>query len=585
MPASLTAKLGGVTLSTSKQSARVWTVALSATASVGRFALTLNGEEHGTVAVLFNPYVAADTQTYVPDAAERAEYLENENGRYWYGDVHNAALATGAGSSAWAFGQYDVLNYVMTLVDKMPGSVDRSQPTQVSRAMTYLLNNAGTANGVLYGRWDGRYSDGTSPTAWTGSRDILSAWANGGQSPVKYGQCWVFACLLTTTLRTLGIASRPVTNFRSAHESKPFDFYIDERTSDSIWNFHAWVDAKMSREDISSAAGYVQWNAVDATPQETSGGKYQMGPASLPQMASNVAHGSSYDQKFVVSETNGILLRSGVEILDDIGQYISTKKPGCTTPSSGSAHYCRLDITAQYKKYNSPLVTGARDAAALGGRRTRVTARRYDDLAGFALKSADLAVGGDVIFYVVSTGDVSLDGRLGGGRAVFTAEAVSYTGVKIADLEIALPAVSPDAKTATVRIPESVYAPFLGQTNTIRISAEVKNMVGMTMYSHMAKFDLATPNPVATLVGDGTAVVTITNPLSTALTHSRLHYSTPSGDYSQKVGTVAALATKTVRLPTSGWCNLEAGTQKEVVISFTSNELTGNMHTHLDIEC
>ena len=80
VPASLTAKLGGVTLSTSKQSARVWTVALSATASVGRFALTLNGEEHGTVAVLFNPYVAADTQTYVPDAAERAEYLENENG-------------------------------------------------------------------------------------------------------------------------------------------------------------------------------------------------------------------------------------------------------------------------------------------------------------------------------------------------------------------------------------------------------------------------------------------------------------------------------------------------------------------------
>ena len=278
----------------------------------------------------------------------------------------------------------------------------------------------------------------------------MKQWSDGGYASVKYGQCWVFACLLTTTMRTLGVAARPITNFRSAHESKPFDFYIDERTSDSIWNFHAWVDAKMSRPDISSAA--VQWNAIDATPQETSGGKYQMGPASLPQMADNVAHGSSYDQTFVVSETNGIVLRNGQEIFSDVGRYISTKQPGCT----GSGHTCRMDITDQYKKHDSPLTT-EREAAALG-KGSRMTSRHYDDLAGFALKEGSLAAGGDVQFHAVSTGGVKLNGGRGGAQAVFVVEAVSYTGVKIADLDVALAVVSPDGKTASIVVPEAVYA-------------------------------------------------------------------------------------------------------------------------------
>ena len=575
-PASFAAALGGVALTATATSATVWAVAVPATADVGRFTLTLNGESYGTVAVLFNPYKAADTQTYVADAAERAEYLENENGRYWYGDVYSASLGQGAGSSAWAFAQYDVLNYVMELVSRMPSSVDRSSVIEVSRAMTYLLNS-GVSQGVLAGRWDGNYADGTSPTVWTGSREIMKQWKDGGYASVKYGQCWVFACLLTTTMRTLGVAARPITNFRSAHESKPFDFYIDERTSDSIWNFHAWVDAKMSRPDISSAA--VQWNAIDATPQEYSGGKYQMGPASLPQMADNVAHGSSYDQTFVVSETNGIVLRNGQEIFEDVGRYISTKRPGCT----GSGHTCRMDITDQYKKHDSPLTT-EREAAALG-KGSRMTSRRYEDLAGFALKAGSLAAGGDVQFHAVSTEGVKLNGGRGGAQAVFVVEAVSYTGVKIADLDVALAVVSPNGKSASIVVPEAVYAPFLAKTNTLRVTLEVRNMIGMVMYSHTNKFELATPNPVATLLKDGTATVTFTNPLATPLTHSFVHYSTPSRDESHKMGTIAAHATKTIVVPTVRWCNRDKGMQKEVVLSFTSNELEGNMHTDLVIQC
>ena len=63
--------------------------------------------------------------------------------------------------------------------------------------IVHQVNSNDGDNGVLEGRWDGKYSDGTSPSAWTGSVKILEDYLLSRRS-VKYGQCWVFAGVLTT---------------------------------------------------------------------------------------------------------------------------------------------------------------------------------------------------------------------------------------------------------------------------------------------------------------------------------------------------------------------------------------------------
>lgn len=130
------------------------------------------------------------------------------------------------------------------------------------------VNSNDNDGGILVGNWSGNYADGTSPLAWSGSGAILEQfWRT--RKAVKYAQCWVFGGTLTTSewvckhflprvpcnatlhfafvsvLRSLGIPSRPITNFASAHDTdanRAIDFYYDRNydeishmSADSIW--------------------------------------------------------------------------------------------------------------------------------------------------------------------------------------------------------------------------------------------------------------------------------------------------------------------------------------------------------------
>jgi transglutaminase 1 len=58
--------------------------------------------------------------------------------------------------------------------------------------------NSPDDNGVVMGNWTDDFGGGISPTLWIGSMKILQQFYKT-KKPVKYGQCWVFAGVLTTS--------------------------------------------------------------------------------------------------------------------------------------------------------------------------------------------------------------------------------------------------------------------------------------------------------------------------------------------------------------------------------------------------
>ncbi|KAH8020103.1 hypothetical protein HPB51_024490 [Rhipicephalus microplus] len=190
----------------------------------------------------------------------------------------------------------------------------RTNPVKVVRAISAMVNSADDG-GIVTGNWSGNYDDGTAPWMWTGSSAILEKYVKTGGTSVNYGQCWVFSGVCNTVCRALGIPCRPVTCYASAHdtdESITVDRYFDKEgeelkkySRDSIWNFHVWNEVWMARKDLPS--GYGGWQAIDATPQETSDGFYQVGPCSVMAVKKGEI-GYMYDSPFVFAEVNADII-------------------------------------------------------------------------------------------------------------------------------------------------------------------------------------------------------------------------------------------------------------------------------------
>ncbi|NXY82337.1 F13A factor, partial [Alcedo cyanopectus] len=277
---------------------------------------------------------------YLDDEKEREEYVLNDVGVVFHGDINEIKVRS------WSYGQFEesILDACLFLMDKAELELSgRGNPIKICRVASAVINSK-DENGVIAGSWDNTYTNGVPPSAWTGSVDILMEYYSSKQ-PVRYGQCWVFAGVFNTFLRCLGIPARLITTYCSAHDNNAnlqLDFILDDEgkvdtklTKDSVWNYHCWNEAWMTRPDL--PVGFGGWQVVDGTPQETSDGMYRCGPASVQA----IKHGHvcfQFDSPFVYAEVNGDIVylrreKNGTQVIENVdtthvGRLIVTKEVG-----------------------------------------------------------------------------------------------------------------------------------------------------------------------------------------------------------------------------------------------------------------
>ncbi|XP_036444112.1 protein-glutamine gamma-glutamyltransferase 2-like [Colossoma macropomum] len=475
----------------------------------------------GTLTVLFNPW-CKDDSVYLPKKEERQEYVMNEQGLLYRGNCDFIEAMT------WDFGQFedDIIDVCLKLLDVnqhcLRNAIEdfsaRCSPIYVGRVVSAMINKDDADDGVLWGRWDDSYSDGVNPVFWSSSVDILRHWFKNECRPVKYGQCWVFAAVMCTVLRCLGIPCRVVTNFESAHDTNSnllIDEYRDvyglltkEDGKDSIWNFHVWVEAWMKRPDISDSGFYDGWQVLDPTPQEMSEGVFCCGPA--PVKAILEGHTNvKYDVPFVFAEVNADIVKwmlrpdgSKTKISTDtwsVGQFISTKAVGSDM---------RLDITNQYK-----YLEGSRAERDRFNRAVRNLSVSDD--------SEDVPASHDVLMTIqevekpVSGSDIKLSLTVCNKRSTpqtlslqINAQTMRYTGIPTGHIykeqnEVRL---QPNGELFfLINIPFEIYGPKMLFNNSIKVSAIAKNEYDSKVI-YMAEKNIVPQSPTLTLTVDETAV-------------------------------------------------------------------------------
>lgn len=258
----------------------------------------------------------------------------------------------------WVYGQFEegILDACIYIMDvcRMPIQ-SRGDVIKMVRTASALINSHDD-NGVLVGNWSDDFSMGTPPTTWTGSTKILRQYHTTG-APVSFAQCWVYAGVLNTFLRCLGIPARLITNFNSAHDNtgnlktelvfKPDGTPDRRNTRDSIWNYHCWNEVFMKRVDLPPK--YSGWQVVDSTPQETSGGYFRCGPAPVIAVRDGEVN-HPFDCGFVFAEVNSDLIHLKSDRYGNMTPFkVDTTYVGKLIYTKAMSSWGPEDITLTYK--------------------------------------------------------------------------------------------------------------------------------------------------------------------------------------------------------------------------------------------
>uniref|UniRef100_K7GB58 protein-glutamine gamma-glutamyltransferase n=1 Tax=Pelodiscus sinensis TaxID=13735 RepID=K7GB58_PELSI len=514
-----------------------------ANAAIGRYKLSVQPTSAsrtpvGTFVLLYNPWSQGD-DVFMPNNAERQEYVMEEFGMVFTGNANRI------NSSGWNYGQFQkgILDICLASLDKSLNyrrdpATDvsrRNDPKYVGRVLSAMINS-NDDNGVVMGNWSGNYSGGASPSSWNGSVEILRKWKAAGFKPVKYGQCWVFASVLTTVLRCLGIPTRMISNFNSAHDTDKnlsVDEYYDESGNplrmggDSVWNFHVWNESWFTRKDLGSS--YNGWQILDATPQERSAGIFQCGPASLTAIKEGDVD-LDYDAPFIFAEVNADRItwrynpttRETKPISSDtmsIGKFTSTKAVGS---------YARVDVTNDYKYEEG----SQKEREVYQKARTKLgrvygfaaTAERHPefdqkpDISGTFKVDGALEIGKDVRLSLVLR---NLTSEAKDIKANMTAWSIVYTRKPIHEVwkdSLSATLASEEEKRFPIKIAYAEYQQHLTSDNMLRVTAlcQVEGGIEVVVERNIV---LENPQLVMQVVGDAkvnepvNVEVIFTNPL------------------------------------------------------------------------
>ncbi|XP_053429950.1 protein-glutamine gamma-glutamyltransferase 2 [Nycticebus coucang] len=550
-----------------------------ANAPIGLYRLTLEissglqGSSHvlGHFTLLFNAWCPADS-VYLELEEEQEEYVLTQQGFIYQGSAKFIKTIP------WNFGQFEdsILDTCLMLLDVNPkflknASHDcsrRSSPVYVCRVVSNMVN-CNDDQGVLLGRWDNKYEDGVSPMSWIGSVDILRRWKSNGCQPVKYGQCWVFAAVACTVLRCLGIPTRVVTNYNSAHDQNSnllIEYFRNESgdvqsdKSEMIWNFHCWVESWMTRPDLQP--DYRGWQALDPTPQEKSEGTYCCGPVPVRAIKEGDLK-AKYDASFVFAEVNA-------DVMDWIQQkdgsmHKSTNNSlvvGLHISTKGVGRDDREDITHQYKYPEGS--SEERDVFTRANHINKLSKKKETGMAMRIRVGHSMNMGSDFDVFAHISNNTAEDMVC---RLLLCALTVSYNGVLGPECGtknlISLSVESFSEKSIPLRILYEKYSDYLTDSNLIKVRALLVEPA--TNNYLLAERDLYLENPEIKIriLGEPkqnrklVAEVSLRNPLNVPLT----------GCSFTVEGAGLAKEQKTVELPNSVGPGEEAKTRVDLLPS------------------
>lgn len=498
--------------------------------------------------ILFNPWCKGD-QIYMDDKDLLHEYVLNDHGHIFQGSGSSSVY-----QKPWNYGQFDddILDISLYLMRQgfLDYNIQMSNPVRIVRALAQMMNSPEN-NGVMMRSSTGDFSDGKKPAAWGGSPRILQQFIDT-KEPVRYGQCWVFAALMTTVCRALGIPCRTVTNFNSNHDSDDnvtVNIYLEEdeegniyeRKENNLWSFHVWNDVWMGRPDL--PVGYCGWQTIDPTPQEASDGFYCCGPAPLKALKNGEIN-QTFDTNFIFSELNSDRVywmknaQNGKwEIVhiekDALGKYIYTKYPHSMPGYNRSGGL--MDITSDYKLLSGSeydridIINMCRKKLMM--LRAKKSSRPHD--MEFRVTDKENVMVGQKFSVTVSGRNIGFDKRT--VQTSMYCKIVNHYGDQIGmckEMHVSTNVGSKDNKSIVMEVNPEDYIPYMGRDNDSRLSmriaiyCKVKQTDQMFIYSDSFHMDWPYLNiEVATKIPAGQqmpARISFVNPLPIPLTECEL---------------------------------------------------------------